>query len=277
MQLKLGHIDYLNCVPLFHYLPSCGYNGMIFKGVPSQLNKMLAHGDIDISPSSSFAYGQHYHDYYLLPGHSISAFSQVHSVLFFSPVPLDQLQGQRIYITGDSATSVNLLRVILHEYYGWKQVLCEVPRQPIEQLLAQGKPVLLIGDRALKAGLDYGGPGCIKYDLAELWQQSTKLPFVFALWIVRRAIFNQLEIELLRLQQQLQQSRELAFDDLGKLAQATCPDWIDAEQLVHYWRSMSYYLDAPQIDGLNYFFQLCVKYHYLPQMPQLNFAPFAAQ
>ncbi len=277
MQLKLGHIDYLNCVPLFHHLSSCGFDGKIVKGVPSQLNQMLAQGEIDVSPSSSFAYGQDYHDYYLLPGHSISAFSQVQSVLFFSPVPLDKLQGQRIYLTGESATSVNLLRVILREYYGWQQVLCEVPEQPIEQLLEQGKPVLLIGDRALQASLAHKNAGCITYDLAELWHQCTKLPFVFALWIVRRAIFETLKVELLQLQHQLQQSREVAFNDLEALAQVTCPDWFSTEQLVNYWQSMSYKLDDQQIAGLNYFFKLCVKYDYLPQLPTLNFAPFAKQ
>lgn len=275
MQLKLGHIDYLNCVPLFHHLIRCGFDGTIVKGVPSTLNHMLANGEIDVSPSSSFAYGQHYNDYYLLPGHSISAFAQVQSVLFFTPLPLDKLYGQRIYITGESATSVNLLRVILQEYYAWPQVMCEVPMLPIERLLEQGKPVLLIGDRALKASLEYESYGCIKYDLAELWNQCTNLPFVFALWIVRRAVFDQLRTELFQLQHQLEQSRELAFNDLEELARATQPDWFGSDQLVDYWRSMSYNLAEPQIAGLKYFFQLCVKYNYLPQMPTLNFAPFA--
>jgi chorismate dehydratase len=276
MQLKLGHIDYLNCVPMFHHLASCGFTGAIVKGVPSQLNQMLANGDIDVSPSSSFAYAQHYNDYYLLPGLSISASSQVQSVLFFSPLPLEKLRGQRIYLTGESATSVNLLRVLLHEYYGWSQVQCEVPKQPIEELLAQGKPVLLIGDRALKASLAHENASCIQYDLATLWHQCTNLPFVFALWIVRRAIFDQLQTEIFQLNQQLLTSRELAFGDLEALARATLPDWLETDQLVEYWRSMSYNLDDQQISGLNYFFQLCAKYNYLPQMPTLNFAPFAS-
>ncbi|MDY0189317.1 MAG: menaquinone biosynthesis protein [Desulfuromonas sp.] len=276
MQLKLGHIDYLNCVPMFHHLASCGFTGAIIKGVPAQLNQLLAQGDIDVSPSSSFAYGQNFENYYLLPGHSISACSQVQSVLFFSPLPLEKLRGQRIYLTGESATSVNLLRVLLHEYYGWEQVQCEVPKQPIEELLAQGKPVLLIGDRALKAALAPENTDCIQYDLATLWHQCTGLPFVFALWIVRKSIFDQLQTEILKLHQQLIKSRELAFADLHELANTTRPDWLDTEQLVEYWRSMSYYLDEQQICGLNYFFKLCVKYNYLPQMPTLNFAPFAA-
>ncbi|OQY19819.1 MAG: hypothetical protein B6I36_03130 [Desulfobacteraceae bacterium 4572_35.1] len=271
MQLKLGHIDYLNCVPLFHHLPDCGFDGRIINGVPSQLNKMLALGEVDVSPSSSFEYGRHYKDYLLLPGHSISAFTQVQSVLFFSSTPIEKLNGQRIYLTGESATSVNLLRVMLHEFYGWQKVECEVPVKPIEKILEQGKPALLIGDRALKVSLTNESVDCIKYDLAQLWWQHTGLPFVFALWIVRRKAFESLPDELSLLNQQLTQSYQIYSDDPLTLAQTVRPQWLTAEQLVGYWSSMSYLLDEQQLKGLNYFFQLCVKYNYLPQMPELNF------
>jgi chorismate dehydratase len=275
MHLKLGHINYLNCAPLFHYLRRCGFQGSIINGVPSQLNRMLCTGEVDVSPSSSFAYGEHFEEYYLLPGHSISAFRQVQSVLFFSPKPLEQLRNQRIYITGESATSVNLLRVILQEYCGWSAVEFEVPSQPMEQLLQAGEPALLIGDSALKASLNTNCQRYIQYDLAHLWNHYTKLPFVFALWIIRRDIFTLFEGEIKLLQRQLEQSRELSFNDLLALAEATPLDWIDNDQLVNYWQSMSYHLDEPHIAGLNYFFQLCVKYGCLPKLPQLNFAPFA--
>ena len=275
MQLRLGHIDYLNCVPLFHHLENCGFNGTIVDGVPSVLNEMLAQGDIDVSPSSSFEYGRGYKDYLLLPDHSISAGDSVKSVLLFSPVPIEQLSGQCIYLTGESATSVNLLRVLLHEYYGWDQVVCEVPQIPVEQLLAEGKPVLLIGDRALKAAIAYSDSSFIQYDLAHLWRKHAQLPFVFALWIVRRESFEMLTNELRQLHQQLNQSRQIALNDLNALAKATDLSWLNDEQLVDYWQSMSYQLSARHIAGLELFFHLCVKYHYLPEVPTVDFCNFA--
>ncbi len=272
MQLKLGHIDYLNCEPLFYNLLRCGFTGTIVQGVPAELNKLLSSGQIDVSPSSSFEYGSRYSEYSLLSGHSISAYHQVQSVALFTHTPIEDLEGQIIYLTGESATSVNLLRVLLREYYGWQHVVCQVPDEPVEQLLAEGKPVLLIGDRALKLFCTKEKYTWLQYDLAQLWQQQTHLPFVFALWIVRREIIEQKRDLLLLLQRQLTQSREMAFSDLYALAQtAPAKAWIDDEQLVDYWRSMSYLLTSEHLCGLELFFELCVKYQYLPEMPILNF------
>lgn len=270
MPLKLGRIDYINCAPFFHHLPQCGFDGSTIAGVPAGLNKMLAQGTIDVSPSSSFEYGCRFRDYVLLPHLSISACS-VKSVLLFSPVPIEELEGQCIYLTGESATSVNLLRVLLREYYRWDDVNCLVPEQPIEELLRKKKPVLMIGDRALKAAAQYADLG-YQYDLAQLWCQFTQLPFVFALWIVRRESLATLTDELLQLQQQLKASCKMAFADLNSLAKSVQgKEWITAEQLVEYWQSMSYCLDDQHVQGVTLFFRLCVKYEYLAEMPEISF------
>jgi chorismate dehydratase len=274
MRLKLGHIDYLNCVPLFHYLRESGFDGAIVKGVPAELNQKLAQGEVDVSPSSSFEYGRNYRDYLLLPGHSISALREVKSVLLFSPVPIEQLRGRRIFLTGESATSVHLLKVLLQAFYGWETVPSVVPDVPVETLLERGEPVLLIGDRALKASMSSEKNKGYCYDLAQLWYRHTQLPFVFALWIVRRESFKELSEPLQRLRGQLALSRQKAFEDLTVLAESTRGrDWITGEQLIEYWQSMSYYLDAQHVAGLKYFFELCVTYGYLPEMPEIDFVP----
>jgi len=270
--MKLGHIDYLNCVPFFQYLQQAGFDGTIVKGVPAQLNAMLAQGALDVSPSSSFEYGRNFHNYLLLPNHSISAFDEVQSVLFFSSTPLDELDGQKIYLTGESATSVHLLYVILREFYGCRAIDSCVPEQPAENYLNDGQPVLLIGDRALKASLTVGPEKGYQYDLAQLWHQHTGLPFVFALWIVHRRAYQRLTDEFLLLQTQLQQSKDKAFDHLYALAEAvTDRPWMTQEQLVDYWKCMSYDLDDAHVKGLTLFFELCTKYGYFAQMPELSF------
>ena len=272
MQMKLGHIDYLNCVPFFEYLQQAGFDGTIVKGVPAQLNAMLAKGALDVSPSSSFEYGRNFQDYVLLPNHSISAFDEVQSVLFFSSTPLEELDGQKIYLTGESATSVHLLYVILREFYGCQTIDSCVPDQLAESFLNEGKPVLLIGDRALKASLTVGPEKGRQYDLAQLWHQHTGLPFVFALWIVHRQAYQRLMAEFLLLQTQLQQSKDKAFQDLSVLAEAvTDRPWMTQKQLVDYWNCMSYDLDDAHVKGLTLFFKLCYKYGYFSQLPELTF------
>lgn len=270
-QLSVGHIPYLNCVPFFHYLQDFGFSGQLVSGVPSELNRMLQQAKLDVSPSSSFEYARNWRDYLLLPGHSISSIGPVESVLLFSPVSLEGLSGKTIIITGDSATSINLLRVLLREYVGLSEVLDEVPERPVEELIAEGNPALLIGDRALKAAANLPeGMHC--FDLGQLWYQYTGLPFVFALWMVRRDSVAQHADELNSLGQQLAQSQTRFFNELDSIAENLSADSVLTKQeTINYWQSIDYGLSEKHIEGVQLFFDLCLKYRLLTEQPQIEF------
>lgn len=215
MTLSVGHITYANCLPWFHCLRQSGFDGTIVDGVPAELNRLLASGKIDICPSSSIEYARHPDDYLILPGHSISSNGPVESVLLFSPGPLTGLNGVPIAITGESATSVALLKVLLKEFIRLDDVLFYVPEDPIEELIAAGVPALLIGDRALKMSAK-GQPAENIIDLGALWYHFTNLPFVFALWIVRRGVAQEKGEEVARFVQQLDAARAKAFCPLKR-------------------------------------------------------------
>ena len=271
MTLCVGRISYLNAIPFFHHLGQTGFAGQIIDGVPAELNARLAAGEIDLSPSSSFEYALHWHDYLLLPGFSISSFGPVHSVLLFSCLPLTAVGQGEIVLTGESATSVNLLKVLLQEFCGVHRVLCRIADGPVEAVIAAGGSALLIGDRALRAARNLP-EGMQVYDLGELWKHYTGLPFVFALWIVRRAAYAARQGEIQRFCRQLGQSLELAFADLGGTAAAVTPGGpLSAEELVAYWQTVSYQLTPAHLDGLRKFFALCVKHDLLPEDPELLF------
>jgi len=271
MSLTVGHIAYANCAPFFHHLPETGFDGRIVHGVPVALNLLLAAGEIDVSPSSSFEYALHWRDYLLLPGHSISSVGPVQSVLLFSPLDFGALDGVEIALTGESATSINLLQILLRELAGCREVCCRVAERPIEEVIAEGGHALLIGDRALRASLN-PPEGTRIYDLGALWYHLTGLPFVFALWIVRRDAVKQKPEDLQHFAGQLQAAREMAFADLEGLArQAPERDWLGEERLVAYWRQMSYQLDDFHRQGLELFFHLCYKHDLLGEEPELRF------
>ncbi len=272
MNLSVGHITYANCAPFFHYLDSSGFSGRIVPGVPSHLNRLLAEGEIDISPSSSFEYARGWRQYLLLPGQSISSRGPVQSVLLFSSRPLEELAGEKIALTGESATSVNLLYVLLREFLQTEDVDFHVPQSSsLEGIIAGGGTGLLIGDRALKAALN---PSASRYvfDLGELWYRFTGLPFVFALWILRRESALDKPDEIHSLREQLTASRRKAFASLEELA-GRSPErfWIDEKKLVDYWRCMDYDLKDEHLKGLELFFRLLVKYGRLPEMPEIRF------
>jgi chorismate dehydratase len=271
MTLQVGRISYLNTIPFFHYLAQTGFAGRVTDGVPAELNARLAVGEIDLSPSSSFEYAVHWRDYLLLPGYSISSLGPVHSVLLFSRLPLAAVASEEIALTGESATSVNLLGVLLREFFGAAQVSCKVPQTPVEDVLAAGGSALLIGDRALRAARNLP-QGMHAYDLGELWWQHTGLPFVFALWIVRRHAYVDKPGEIREFCRQLGLALELAFADLAGMAAAVASGSpLGAEELADYWRTVSYRLTPAHLAGLRRFFALCAKHGLLVEEPELLF------
>mgnify|MGYP001313748406 CR=1 FL=1 len=268
--LTIGHIAYANCEPFFHYLRECGFDGTIRSGVPVDLNRFLKNGEVDLSPSSSFEYLQHWHDYLLLPDLSISSVGEVQSVLLFSTTPIAELKGKEIFLTGESASSVRLLQVLLREYFDFEEVFCRVSHDDLEDLVNQGKPALLIGDRALRVSGQV--PADNIYDLGELWHQTTGLPFVFALWIVRKKLAEDEGRQVACFHGKLKQSLKLALADLPGVAESlTGYAWYGHEKLVHYWQTVSYSLGEKHLQGLRLYAELLVKYGFLEQLPEIKF------
>jgi len=270
-ELTLGHIPYLNCVPFYHYLEKCGFHGEYVSGVPSKLNTLLQACRLDVSLSSSFEYARNWRNYTLLPHHSISSIGKVKSVLLFSPVELSELSGREIAITDESATSVNLLRIILREFYNLSDVTDAVPKMPIEELIDQQQPALLIGDRALK--LAKKNPiGMQIFDLGELWYFHTGLPFVFALWMVSHCAVGCFAAELGALGSQLKQSTEMFKLNTAEVALSfSATVELNTATIVDYWQTIDYRLEREHLLGLQLFFKLCHSHGLLDEEPLLDF------
>ncbi len=185
MKLKVGWIQYANVYPLFYVLKKEALltdNIHLVKGVPSQLNWALRNDLIDISPSSSVEYLVNKELYEYIDGIAISSKEYVGSVLFFSDYEINRIDGQRILLTDQSATSHLLLRVILEKFLGLS------PLYDVSSTPHKGESFLLIGDDALRYRKLNNNKKV--YDLAKLWYDHTGLPFVFALWIIRKEIIN---------------------------------------------------------------------------------------
>ena len=271
VQLRLGFIPYLNCVPFFHHLGNNGFSGKLISGVPSELNRMLQQGELDVSPSSSFEYARNWQNYILLPDHSISSIGKVKSVLLFSPVDLAEMSGQKVAITGESATSINLLRIIFREFYNLYDVSDAVPDRTIESLVHQNQPALLIGDRALRLANQLP-PEMKVFDLGEIWYQQTGLPFVFALWMIYRNSIDAFSSKLSGLGNQLLQSRDQLLNapyEQAKVVATTVG--LSAEVIVDYWRTIDYRLNQEHQQGLQLFFKLCKSHNLLEGEPEINF------
>lgn len=270
MTLRIGQIEYANCTPLFTSLKNnfdcSGYR--FVSGVPARLNAMLARGEIDLSPSSSFIYGVSPERYYLLPGLSISSIGAVKSVLLFSRCPIEELDRQVIGLTTESDTSVNLLKIILKKGYGFANEF-QRSASSLDVALNTYSALLLIGDCALKEGMNTHGLHV--YDLGELWYELTGLPFVFALWIVTREAVEEKLSEVKALGTQLLEAKRLAYGAYAEIAAGSKEAaWIGRDRLVDYWRTISYDLTPQHIEGVEHFFRFAAELGLLPREPVLR-------
>jgi len=176
--LKIGWIDYLNTVPFRKAIVN--RNGkVIIKGVPSFLNKLIYESKIDIGIVSSAEYIEHFNRYFLFSDVSISSYKKVYSVVLVSDVPMERLE--YIYLSKESKTSNLLIEIILRKFLSKDtQIGFDIPSK-----MKTG--FLLIGNKALEEKQKFK----YVYDLSDIWFSYTKLPFVFALWCVRREFYYQ--------------------------------------------------------------------------------------
>src|SRR5438105_14991177 len=82
-------------------------------GVPTELNRLLVEGALDLAPISSIEYARHAERVRVLPRLCVSSEGAVDSIQLVSRSPLERIRS--VAVTPESATSVVLTRVLLPE------------------------------------------------------------------------------------------------------------------------------------------------------------------
>lgn len=251
--LRIGKINYANLFPLFFMLEKmAGSSAYEFtEGVPSVVNRLLREGKIDASPSSSIEYLRREASYTLLEGHSISSFGPIRSILLFSTTPIEALDGLTVLTTSQSETSRALLDIILRKFYGF-DCLLKSSHEPLPEAIKSYPAYLLIGDDAMREARRQ--QGLHVYDLADIWYRKTGLPFVFALWIARKDCCMNAPLLLERFRKDLDEAKDRALKDLGAIArESPLLPVLSEEELVLYWKGISYDLNDEHKQGLQLF------------------------
>ncbi len=225
--LRVGKVSYANTMPLFYRWK--GFE--LVEGHPSHLVKLLRKGNIGAGIVSSVEYFFNPDIYWVLPGVSISSRGKVCSVLLLSQKPLREIR--RIKITSASLTSKFLLRYLL------KEVHC-VPFKEVEQ---KEDAFLSIGDEAMRIRNAYP----FVYDLGEEWFRSTSLPFVYALFLVRKEVAKE---HVQKLHRQIRSCLSSFFKDL-KVKRVPLPNDLDQE---YFTSCIDYSLTDEHISSLKLFF-----------------------
>jgi chorismate dehydratase len=221
------------------------------EGVPSDLNRQIREGLIDISPSSSIEYLRHPDKYALIENHSISSRGPVGSILLFSKQPIETLDGLPILTSSQSETSVALIRIVLEKFYEL-QCIFQSSNLTLKDALRSGNAYLLIGDEALREALKW--PGLYIYDIGELWHRYTGLPFTFALWIAHKDRCAEKNDLYRQFVDDLNRAKISALNNLEAVA-ASCPfkDMLSDEDLISYWKGISFDFNDEHRKGLELF------------------------
>ncbi len=175
-QFRIGSVQYLNAVPLTR-----GIEDRVIFATPAELAEMLRRDELDAALVSTVEVLLT-DRYDILDGVAIASLGEVYSVLLAHRRPLADLK--EIYCHTASLSGLYLLKVLLAE----RGLKPEFQPLPDPQKAAQHDAVLLIGDPAIdfqRAPHEHE-----IFDLGAAWFELTNLPFVFAVWALRRGVEN---------------------------------------------------------------------------------------
>ena len=245
--IRLGRISYVNMAPVFHRLT---HEVEEVTGVPTELNRMLLAGEIDVAPISSIEYARNAQRLRLLPRLCVSSEGAVDSIQLVTRVALGRVRS--VAVTSESATSVVLTRVLL-------------PRAEILPLEADADARLLIGDAALRSAFEDPTP---HHDLGRLWLERTGLPMVFAVWAAPEPVVEGLG----DLQESLVASVRLARSEPERLAHEASERYgYPAGFLARYFEKLRYSFGPRERAGLYTFLEMARDVGELEHVPELRF------
>ena len=193
---RVGSVCYLNAVPLTR-----GIEDEVIFDTPARLAQMLERDELDaamLSVTEALLKDR----YDMLDGVAIASLGEVQSILLAHRKPL--AEAREVHCDPASLASVQLLRVLLAER-GLKPEF-----KPLETYDPRKLPdfALLIGNQALDLLL---GPHEQELlDLGAAWYELTGLPFVYAVWVLRRGIENS------ELRRRLHEAKDFGFDTLDQ-------------------------------------------------------------
>ncbi|MCA9004652.1 MAG: menaquinone biosynthesis protein [Planctomycetaceae bacterium] len=258
--IRVGAVSYLNSKPLIEDLEELADNAELMLDYPSLLADDLAAGRIDVGliPSIEVIRSS---EYEIISNACVATQGPVLSVKMYSRVPLGQIK--RLALDMGSRTSATLVRIMLAEQYG---VYPEVEPLPLDKTIesSTADAILLIGDRAIHTPET---SFAATWDLGEEWLRWTGLPFVFAMWAVRR------DQETGSLETALCQARDKGVTLLDEIARREAPKLGIEESVAESYlkNNLSFYLGSAERCGLQLFQELAIKTGLAPEGVPLVF------
>ncbi|GGM64029.1 menaquinone biosynthetic enzyme MqnA/MqnD family protein [Dactylosporangium sucinum] len=266
---RVGHIQFLNCLPIYWGLMRSGalIDVDLHKDSPERLNAALIAGDLDIGPISVVEYLRNADDLLLLPDLAVGSDGPVLSVNAVSTVPLERLDGRRVALGATSRTGVLLAQMYLETHVGVRPQYFQSPPD-LARMLDEADAAVIIGDVALRALHDAPQHGWQVTDLGQAWRDWTGLPIVFAAWAVRRDFALAHPGLVKDVHEAFLRSKELCLTELDEVAEAAARwETLSAATLAQYFRALDFSLGERQVAGVREFARRAADLGAVPALP----------
>ena len=236
---RVGSVPYLNAVPLTR-----GLESEIVFATPSKLAEMLRRDELDAALVSvtEVLFNDRYN---ILDGVAVASLGEVKSVFLAHRKPIDDVK--LVSCDPASLTSINLLRVLLAE----RGIRAEFKPLVSYGDAGQQDYVLLIGDPALdflRSKHEYE-----IWDLGAAWLELTRLPFVYAVWALRRGVDTK------RLGRQLRDAKDFGLETLDYIISSRSEYDLEFRKDYLGWH-IHYHLGVDEKKGLARFAELLRKH-----------------
>ena len=250
---RIARVPYLNSAPFFRGL-SLGAGYELTDCVPRELGERASAGEVLAGLLPLADYFRLGETFERIGRFGIAVRGRAHSVVLFSRKPIRQLDGAVIAVTEETSTTAVLLRLVLEQRHR------VTPASYERGAREDADALLLIGDEALRfARTNTRYP--FETDLAFEWWLWQHLPFVFAVWAIRKdadpAGKKHIELGLVK-------SLAMHGSRLGPIAEEAAGTFgIPAADLTRYLSGFIYRLGEAEEAGIEQFRRLVDEHHLL--------------
>ena len=236
---RIGYMPYLNSAVFYEKLEGDWFD--LIELPPRNMADAMIKGELDAGPLPIAEVLRMQGD--VVTGTlGVASDGPARSVLLFSDVPVEEMSGKSVAVTGHTSTSVQLLRILFADHWDASDVKL---LGPAEDCVAE----LLIGDAALKK---FHGDEKRRfvYDLSFEWKRLTGLPFVFARWVARG---DATRPELGRFAETLHRSFSYGMSRIDEIAARKPITSMSTEDVKTYISGFTYELGETELEAIDEF------------------------
>jgi chorismate dehydratase len=254
---KVTAVSYLNTKPFLYgiFQHAVQHNIELSLNIPSVCAAKLKAGEVDLAlmPVAGIPLLSNPH---IISDYCIGAVGAVKTVCIYSQVPIEEVE--TVYLDFHSKTSVQLTKILFHKY--WKQTPTYISTEDVAHVTRTSSPshedtegwyfdhikgttaALAIGDKTMGMSEKYK----YTYDLAEIWQGWTGLPFVFAAWISNQKLPDDFI-------KQFNEALHIGLEHIQELIYILPTQYFHFDLKEYFTENISYNLDEAKKKGLKRF------------------------